>query len=196
MDDLLLIVGSDNPVIVDFAASASRSGARQLAVISSPAVCRRVGERAVRYTVEEFSTAHFLSAHTHQTVSTIVVFLSRRWTDGERNLLNAVAEIARHKAVERVCVVSNFLVHFDCPGAARAEAYVLDQLKPLACTAVLIRPGRVLSRHSRSGAALRALAFLAPLVPERFTSCFLDGDELFAAMQGEMAGPPRRHCRT
>src|SRR5262249_19194935 len=98
--------------------------------------------------------------------------------------------------VERVCVVSTFRVHFGDLRAADVEARVLDRLKGSAAGTVLFRPGHVLSPHSRASAWLRALWFCYPLVPNRFTSCFVDGEELSAAPAQELTGPPPRKGAT
>ena len=60
---------------------------------------------------------------------------------------------------------------------------------------LLVRPSHVLSPGSRVSAWLRALWFCHPLVPRRFTSCFVEGDELFAALLQEVtASCPRRQA--
>jgi hypothetical protein len=121
--------------------------------------------------------------------SAVVLFLDGRTAPGE------VAALVAANRVERVCVVSSFRSHFDNRTAA-AEARVLDRLKGSGARVVVFRPSHVLSPRSRAGGWLRALWFCHPLVPKRFTSCFIPGDELFAALLRELSGPPPRNGAT
>src|SRR5262249_36126587 len=140
--------------------------------------------------------ARFLAAQADYAIPAAVVFLGRRRPARDQALIDAVATVVRAKRAARVCVVSSFRVHFDDRRAARAEADALARLKPSGADVAVIRPGRVLSQTARTGAVLRTFAFLAPLVPRRLTSCFLDGDELFAALDRELSGPRSRFVRT
>ena len=123
----------------------------------------------------------------------MVLFLRRRLTARERNLLEAVADIAGEKGVNRVCLISTFLVHLGDRHAAQAESYALDRLKPLHARIVLFRPSHILSPHSILSRRLRTLAFCFPVVPKALKSCCLDGHDLFEAIEQEIdAHKPRK----
>jgi hypothetical protein len=192
MNDVLLIAGSDDPVLLDFAAFACRRGGRQVAVISTAALCRQVVAGAAVHPIEGFVPAAFLSSCQGRRVSAVVLFLGRHATQTERALLDAVAEIAAATWPDCVCVVSTFRVHFGDQRAAQAEAHALDLLKPPAGRMVLFRPSNVLSPRSRAVARLRAWSFCHPLAPEGFTGCCVTGEELFAAIAQELDRPRPR----
>jgi hypothetical protein len=186
MSELLLIAGLNNPIVADLAAHAVEHGKHRPVVVSTPQVCPLAESRAESYTAEGFSPARFLAAHQGDAISAVIVFLSGSESEAERRLLDAVAEVAGNSPSARVCLVSTFRVHFGDRHAAGAEAYALERLKALRARTALFRPSHVLSRHSRPSAWLRVLAFACPLVPKRFKSCCLDGDELFAALEQEI----------
>jgi hypothetical protein len=193
MNDLLLIAGSRNPVMADFVRHIGQHEERQLAVVSTRDVCRRIGERAKSYPAVGFTKAGFLAVQAADRVSTVVVFLPRRLTAGERSLLDTIAEIAHEKRVRRVCLISSFLVHFGDKRAAEVEAYALERLRVLRTRTALFRPSHILSQHSSVSKHLRSLAFCAPLVPKRMKSCFIAGHEFFEAIEREMdASQPRK----
>jgi hypothetical protein len=73
---------------------------------------------------------------------------------------------------------------------------VLDRLRAAGDRPVLLRAGHVLSPGSRASAALRALWFCHPLVPQRFRNCFVAGNELFAALLLELTDPATRQGAT
>jgi hypothetical protein len=123
---------------------------------------------------------------------TAVVFLGRRWTDRERARLDAAADLVQFNRVPRVCVVGTFRVHFGDRRAIEAEAAALDRLRASGAAVTVLRPSFVVSRRSRADAVLRALAWCHPLVPRRFTGCCVDGRDLFAAIDRELAAPRRR----
>src|SRR5262249_16951767 len=93
MDDNWVIAGSDDPVIVDLAALACGRGGRQVALVSTPAVCRQAAAPATVYLIEDFDTAAFLSSCEGHRISTVVLVLGRRATRMEQALLDAVAAI-------------------------------------------------------------------------------------------------------
>jgi hypothetical protein len=196
MSELLLIVGLKSPEMADLVSRADKRGKHRPVVVSTPAVCRLVEDKAEIHATEGFSLPHFLTAHESDTVSAVVVFLSGQEADRERHILDAVAEIAGTSPAARVCLVSTFRVHFGDRRAAQAEASALERLKSLRARTVLFRPGHVLSCRSRTKAWVRALAFAAPLVPKRFKSCCVDGGKLFAALEREIDAPRSRGFRT
>ena len=82
-------------------------------------------------------------------------------------------------------------MHLDDPDVTELENYVLSRTSNLAARVVVFRPGHVLSRHSAISRLLRRLAFCYPLVPERLCSCFVEGTELFAAIEAKRLAETR-----
>jgi hypothetical protein len=178
-DGVLLIVGGTDPMIADFAAFAGRAGMY-----------------AVVIPTESFSRVALSAACQGRRVSAAVVVPDRHSPTKEQAALDEVITAITEGKVERVCVVSSFRAHFGDRAAAATEARVLDRLKESAAQTTLFRPSHVLSLRSRTSAALRALWFCHPLVPKRFTSCFVQGDELFAAILQELSVPILRNGAT
>jgi hypothetical protein len=174
-EDTLLVAGAAGALMRDFAASASRQGAQTIVV---PA--------------EQCSRSVLLAACRGRRISAAVLFLPRSPTAQEEAALDELTAVLAQEKVGRVCVVSSFLAHFGDRRAVGPEARVLDRLQGSPVRTVLFRPAHVLSPHSPAGAWVRALWFCHPLVPKRFTSCFVEGDELFAALLRELTGPPPR----
>jgi hypothetical protein len=194
MDDVLVIAGSDDPVIVDLAAFVCRRGGRKVALVSTTAVCRQVAAPATVHLIEGFVPATFLSSCAGHRVSAVVLVLGRRAARTEGAVLDAVAAITEATRPECVCIVSSFRVHFGDQRAAQAEAQALERLKPLAGRMILFRASTIRSPHSQAAARLRAWSYCHPLIPERFTGCCIAGDELFAAIEEELAKPRPRYA--
>src|SRR5262249_7167538 len=110
-----------------------------------------------------------------------------------RALFEAVLAVARAHRAERVCIVSTFRVHLGDRAAARCEAALLAQLRGLPAAVSILRPAHVLSRNSRLAAFLKDSSCWLPLLPNRLQGCCVGGEELFAAIDQELAAPgPRR----
>lgn len=163
----ILVAGSGGPVMNDFIAFAARSGSGKVAVLDA-------------------STASLISRDQEKHIAAVVLFVGRGQSKNERAALDAVVELARAAKVRTVCIVGSFLVHLGDQRAAQAELEAVARLQPLVGRIVLFRTGHVLSAKSRTTEQLQRWAFLYPLVPSRFASGFIDGDELFAAIETEM----------
>jgi hypothetical protein len=196
VDETLLIAGVRDPVIADYAAFASRARDRRISVLSRPDVCRRTGGSAERCPLEGFATKDYLAAHAEDRLAGIVLFLDRNDNPRDRELLQTLAEIAAIKQPACVCIVSSFRVHLGDAKTAQAEELVRACFRKSPSKVVVFRPGHVLSPSSRVTGRLKACRFLAPLVPDRFTTCCVDGEELFAAVEQELAKPAPGKRRT
>jgi hypothetical protein len=179
MDEVVLIAGAGDLVIADLAAFLCRQEHRRVAVASTPEMCERLKGFAEVYPLENLSKAD-LFPHS------VILFLNPCGPAQELPLLDEVVEILRHKRPTCVCVVSSFRVHFGDHRAIEAETRVLEKLRSFSVSTVVFRPSHVLSLRSRPRAWLKALSFLYPLVPRRWKSCFVDGDELFGAIEQEI----------
>jgi hypothetical protein len=218
MDDVLLIAGSRNPVLADYAAHrANRSRSRETSAsstnrsLTTSATARaRAGRPVVviaaaslgtqlRTHVEfhpsQSFTAHAMrAAHPGRRYGSVVLFLDAALTRRDRAVFQAVVELARAGGAGCVCVVSTFRVHLGDRAAARAEAELLGLLRDLPARVVVVRPGHVLSRHSRLCVFVRASSYLVPFVSPRLRACCVDAGELFAVIDRELdaTGPRRR----
>jgi hypothetical protein len=169
MNEVLWIAGSRDPLQVDYAAHCALR--KKLCVVDE-------------------------SDLTGRQLGGVVVFLDRRLSAREQEILGAVAETAIEGAAGCVCIVSSFRVHLGDRDAIRAEIFLLRQLRGFPGRVVVFRPGHVLSRHSSLGVFLRRSWYWYPLVPRRLTSCCVEAEELFVAIDRELAGTGRRKSRT
>jgi hypothetical protein len=172
MGEAFLIAGGKDLVAADYAAH--RAGRGEVCLVRDPEGCALIAGP----------------------LEGVVVFLDRHLNARNRAMLSAVAGAARKHAAGCVCVVSSFRVHLGDRDAARAEDFVRECLRGFSGRVVVIRPGHVLSRHSGVSAFLRRSWFCFPLVPGRLKSCCVEGEELFDAIDRELAGQGRRKGRT
>ncbi|MDG3004698.1 hypothetical protein [Paludisphaera mucosa] len=126
--------------------------------------------------------------------ASLILFLSARPSEPERDAIKALLESARQWPVRFVAVVGSFAVHLGDPEAEEAERLVLAQLQAsgLGANVSLIRTGHVVGPNSDADRLLTRLAPFAPLAPRRLRSCFVDRADLFAAIEAERA---RAHGR-
>jgi hypothetical protein len=186
MHHSLLIAGQNEALMADFTTFASRQVARRLEVIALP---RSVG-RSTKFEREkesnsEVSTAFGAGAGS---IAAAVIFLGRGRDRFEQALLDDAAAVVLKRGIDCVCIVSTFRVNLGDRRAAQSEADARARFRNHRCRLVVFRPGHVLSPNSRATRWLKALWFLWPLFPTRFASCFVTGDELFAAIEQEIEG--------
>jgi hypothetical protein len=196
VDEVLLIAGTRDGVIADYAAYASLVGGLRVSVISSADVCRRIKERAELHPVEEFSPSLYLEAHSHDRLAGVVIFLSRDESKRDYKLLEMATEIATAKGAACVCLVSSFRAHFGDQRAKQSEEAAINRLRRFPGRVVVFRPSRINSPRSGLSESLRKYRSLAAVVPERFKSCCVDGEELFAAFGQELKSTDSRKHRT
>jgi hypothetical protein len=195
VDEILLIAGGNDPVIADYARWAARSGRQRITLVAPADVCGQVKECVELFPTERFSKTDHL-AHFQDRIAGVVIFLRRDSTGREQELLDAVADIAVEKEVDCIGIVSSFRVHFDDPRAVRAEQSLINRLKGYRGRIVIFRSAPILSPRSRLNEGLRRFRALSPLVPARFTTCCLEGEELFAAIERELRTGGQRKRRT
>lgn len=115
----------------------------------------------------------------------LVVFLPRERRAAEA-MLDLVAAAAQAQRPECVCLVSSFAVHCGDANAEHIESLYRTRLESRTDRLIVFRPGHVLCEHSPAARWTRRLGMLVRLIPAQLTSCFVDGDELFAAIAREM----------
>jgi hypothetical protein len=118
-------------------------------------------------------------------IAAVIMFLGRRFGEEERRAVDALAGLVAERGADFLCVVSTFLVHLGDREARDAEAYTLQRLRSLSEHVVVFRPGYVLSTHSGTSALARRFGPLFPLVPGWLRQCFVEGGELFSAIESE-----------
>lgn len=195
VDELLLIVGRDDLSIADYVVHARKPG-RRLAIVSESNVLEKVKSCGKGYDREELSTTEFLLAHRGERSITIVIFLPKHDTKRNRIFFEKVAEIIVQKQVECVCIVSSFRVHFGDLRASRVENWILNRLQNSSARIVVFRPGHILSPQSHINRRLRRYRILASATPTWLTTCCVDGEELFSAIETELTNKCGRRRRT
>jgi hypothetical protein len=167
-EEVLLVMGAEDSIATDYAA-----------------YVRSRKDRLIRVFMNESAAVSGRTAAEQSvgSVCSIVIFLQPRLTRNDRRILEQI--IDRCRGVRFVALISTFRVHLGDRHAAKIENYVLDQLRPLGARVVVFRPGHNLSCHSRTSKCLRRLGFCHPLLPRRWRSCFVKGEELFVAIEKE-----------
>lgn len=136
-----------------------------------------------------------------ETVSLIVV-LPRRLRERERQRLASLLDEARRASIAFVGLVGTFRVHLDDSTAEETEQTALAMVESkLAGTRIAVfRLSHVVGAGGAADRWLRRLGPLFPLAPDDLRTCFVEADELFAAIEeeargssvGENAGAPGR----
>jgi hypothetical protein len=191
-EEVLLVAGFGNRLLVDFVAFAHQEGTRRIAVVSTSELCSQVNEFAAVCPRAGVSTTGWISRWADGRDVTAVIFLGQRLNEPDRSVLETIRQMDVEKRVRRICLVSHFAVHFGDRQTAAIETEALNRLDPLVAPTVIFRPGPVLSPRSRATAYLRALAWCAPLVPTRFRAGCVEGNRLFEAVQHALS---RSHSR-
>jgi hypothetical protein len=177
MDEVLLIAGCRNPVLTDYAAHCARSGRTVFVLDRLDRSGKSMGALPGR-------------------VSAAVVFANNRLTRHERAALEQSVQSATENGAGCVCVVSTFRTHLGDVEAARTEASLLRRLLGSAARVVVLRPSHVLSPRSRLAVFLRHAWAWLPFVPGRVQGCCVEGEELFAAIDRELAATAPGRPRT
>lgn len=174
--EVILVAGFRNPIAADYAAYIRQQKSYSIAIVTE--------------------AEDFYPVQAPAPISAVVLFLGRRMTGRDRRaLVNLVDAAARGKA-SYVCIVNTFRVHLGDRVAADIESQVLERFESLGVRTVVFRSGHILSRHSTASAWLRLLGSFYPLVPGRVRSCFVESDDLFAAMERERRMYPGNRSRT
>jgi hypothetical protein len=169
-DNVLLVVSLRNPIAADYAAHV-RGGDGRTAVVFDD--------------LSAVTSGMLQPANDTRSSFSVVLFLNSQPGDGDRRRIEQCLALAHDRGARFVCIVSSFRVHFDDGNAIKAEEFAVGHAARLSARTVTLRPGHVLSRSSRATANLRRFGAFYPLVPARITSCCVDGDELFEAIERE-----------
>jgi hypothetical protein len=175
-EEILLVAGVGDSIADDYAAYVRGQKDCRVRVVLAGTANRRSAEEPLAESVSDF-----------------VFFLKPRLAKGDRGLLKQT--IARCRGVKFVGLISTFRVHLGDRHAAETENWVLEQIRPLGARVVVFRPGHILSRHSPVSQRFRRFGFCYPLVPRRLRSCFVEGEDLFAAIESERRTDPHRGAR-
>lgn len=117
----------------------------------------------------------------------LVLFLPDRLDGDARRAITERWMAAARRPLRFVGVVGTFRVHLGDPAAEETERFAIDLVRSagIAGRLAVFRPGYVLGTDSGLGRWLSRLSPFAPLAPDRLRSCFVDADELFAAIEAE-----------
>jgi hypothetical protein len=194
MNQLLVIAGRPQPVITDFATTASEGGKRRLVVITTSDGCRASDDSTAMSAAERATC--LLPERRDMGPAALVLFLGRKPDPAEKGLIDGLAQAVPATGISRVCIISTFKVHFGDRRAAETEEYALNRFRSVLGQCVVLRPSHVITRRARC--RLERLCFSFPLVPSRFRTCFLEESELFQAIERSLTDPglPRERVVT
>jgi hypothetical protein len=181
----LLVAGFADAVAADYGAYVCRLGNQNVAIMVDDAVHRHGEAPGLAFPLDGISQVAAKIINTRGRCDGLILFLNSRLTARDRQSLHEIFGFADQCQIKFVGIVSTFRATLGDQNATEAEAYALERAKGLRARTVVFRPGHVLSRNSRATAHLRRFGFLYPLVPSRLRSCFVDGDELFAAIEDQ-----------
>jgi hypothetical protein len=122
--------------------------------------------------------------------ASLVVFLPQRLGEPERSRLEWLLDSARGRTINFVGIVGTFRVHLNDPVAEETErsALALVRSSGIQARVTVFRSGLVLSPNSCVSRWLGRLGPLFPLAPGSLRTCFIEGEELFAAIEAERSG--------
>jgi hypothetical protein len=181
-DDVFLVIGPAKSTRLDFAAFARRRTHCRIVVVSPSTLHRRLPEGVDFLSPERLSQADFQGGR----LGGVIVFLGSSLTAQDNALLTAIAQTMTRTNSKKLIVISTFSAHQEDRRAGHVERQALAPFQNLPARTVIFRPGPVLSPTAPTTATLRTLGCCWPLVPAHLNSCFLDSDELFAAIFQEL----------
>lgn len=194
-EDVVLIAGFGNAVAVDFAVFIGQRSQSDAVVVADETIRRLVEPPARFLSMDECLRSAPEIGSEHGQVDSLIVFINTHLTRRERRELDDLLSVARRWQTRFVGIVGTFRVHLDDPGVTEVEDYVFRRASQLHAHVVVFRPGHVLSRHSGIARLLRRFAPFYPLMPKRLCSCFIEGTELFGAIETERLADTRRDVR-
>jgi hypothetical protein len=188
----VLVASFGDALAVDFACFASWSSQSDVVVVAGEKNRRLVEAPLRSHPIDDCSwTAAQIGSEFGQ-VDSLILFISSRLTSCERRDLDNILKAAHRWQPRFIGIVSTFRVHLDDSVFKEVEDYILSQACNLPARVVVFRPGHVLSRHSSVGRLLERFAAWYPLIPKRLCSCFIEGTELFEAIEAERFAKTRR----
>ncbi|MFO0949799.1 MAG: hypothetical protein U0835_01335 [Isosphaeraceae bacterium] len=182
--EAVLIAGFGNGVAADYANFLAEHARAKPVLVADGAVRRLAGPGVNTFSLEEASRAET------GRLAGLVLFVGARLSSRQRRELDAVLDLARSRGAGHVTVVSSFRVHIRDTAAAALEADVVSRVKALTDRYVVFRPGHVLSPNSGVNRFLHRFASLHPATTPCLATCFLDGPELFEAIEAERNDEP------
>ncbi len=182
--DIVLIVGFRDAIAADYAAFVNQNAENTAVLVVGDEKIRQLVESPARsLSMDELLGTTADTWREHGRVSSLILFINSRLNEIERRELDDCLRIARQWHHGFVGIISTFLLHLDEPRVAEVENQVVSRASDLSSRLVIFRPGHVLSEHSRMGRFLERFAPLYPLIPERLSTCFIEGTELFSAIE-------------
>ena len=181
----VLIASLGDPVAADYATYLGQQSRSAAVVVADDRVRRLVEPPSRTVAIDAFLRSAPATEREVGPMDSLVLFVGRRLTAPERRDLDDMIAIARQRQPRLVAIVSTFRVHLDDQEATEVENDIVSRMASHGDRVVVFRPGHVLGRHSHLSGQLERLSPLYPLVPRRLSSCFLEGEELFAAIEFE-----------
>jgi hypothetical protein len=182
--DIVLVVGFRDAIAADYAAFVTQNSENTAVLVVGDEKIRRLVDSPVRsLSMSELSGTTADTWREEGRVPSLILFINSRLSEAERRAFDDCLRVARQWHHGFVGIISTFLFHLDEPGVTEVENQVVSQASDSSARLAIFRPGHVLSGHSPLVRFLERFAPLYPLVPERLGSCFIEGAELFSAIE-------------
>ncbi|WP_165074706.1 hypothetical protein [Paludisphaera rhizosphaerae] len=122
--------------------------------------------------------------------ASLIVVLPSRLGERERHHLAALLDEARRTSIAFVGLVGTFRVHLDDSTAEEMEqaALAMVESKLAGARIAVFRPSHVVGVGGEADRWLKRLGPLFPLAPDDLRTCFVEADELLAAIEDEASG--------
>ena len=181
----VVVAAFGNPVAVDYAAFVVQRSPSDLVVVADDEVGRLVEVPVRTVAIDAFCRSTARADSESGRMDSLILFLGPRFTPRQRGQLDDLIAVARRCRTRFVAIISTFRVHLDDPEVTAVEDDVVARATNLFERVLVVRPGHVVSRHSPVVVLLERLAPFFPLVPTRLSTCFVEGNDLFGAIEAE-----------
>ena len=184
--DLVLVAGLRNAVAADFATFVCRSPRGEAVLVADPRIRALAGAGPRSLSPEECSRST-RDVWGGPEPTSLVFFLPSRLTEADRRDLEGLAKAASRWPIRFVGIVSSFRVHLEDTAAEEAERLAISLVRAggFDGRVAIFRPAHILGPRSGPGRWLDRLGPLFPLAPEGLRSCFVEAEEVFAAIEAE-----------
>ena len=182
----MVVAGFRAPIARDFAAFVRRETSSQAILVAESGTLAVDEANSRPSSIEECLNSKPEDWGGHAPTS-LMLFLPAAMREADRRGLTDLLSAASRWPIRFVGIVSSFRVHLDDTGAEETERLAVDLVRSsgLNSRVVLFRHALVLSPNSAAGRWVRRLGPLFPLAPRRLHTCFIDGDDFFAAIESE-----------
>jgi hypothetical protein len=194
-DVVTVVVALGEPAALDYATFVHSNARRQVVLLGNERALTKLPSSSSARSIKDAAFIHALSLRNGPTRYELTLFVAPDVEDCDLEALEVL--LADQPTVwSFIAVVTSFRIHLNDARLTQLETKLRHRLGQHALRFVHLRAGHLLSPHSVISQRLRRYAFLSPLAPKRYRTCFLGGDELFSAIEWERSSSATRTRQT